>query len=262
MTTPLFILFALSAAHASVIQFNDGQTHYVDYPYTQQTIWVDYNKPTAGTSLHWLDGADGYNMTVFGAGTVVLDGGRIYSGISGGCGCIAATDYSTVTVISGSVQESTYAAGQAHLSILGGIPGVVYATEQGTVEINGGSPTSVGGFQQGVVQVRGGAQNKFFVDDLATIEIFGYGFLVDGTPATTNTLTSIGGGGGYYYGQPVRWLSGMLANGSEFNAPFFIGHDAKIVLTTVPIPAAGWLFALGLLGIGAVAGRRIRTARV
>ena len=50
----------------------------------------------------------------------------------------------------------------------------------------------------------------------------------------------------------------MLANGDVLDNPFYIGNDAKIVLSPVPLPSA---VLLGALGLG-TAGWRLRRQRV
>jgi hypothetical protein len=68
-----------------------------------------------------------------------------------------------------------------------------------------------------------------------------------GTPLGYCEITSILGGN--YENEPLRRLTGTLANGDIINNQFRIGETAKIVL--VPEPAT-----LLLLGLGAVMVRK------
>lgn len=78
----------------------------------------------------------------------------------------------------------------------------------------------------------------------AVITVHGSDFAVDGEPVGYGELRSVLGG--YPYDDPVRHLTGTLANGELIDNDFYIGNDARIVL--VPEPAT-----LVLLGFGGMA---------
>ena len=83
----------------------------------------------------------------------------------------------------------------------------------------------------------------------AILTVHGSNFAVDRQPSGYGELTSILGG--YSYDEPVRHLTGTLANGEPIDNDFYIGYDAKIIL--IPEPAT-----LLLLGFGAVMVRKRR----
>lgn len=75
----------------------------------------------------------------------------------------------------------------------------------------------------------------------AILTVHGSNFAIDGQPFGYGELTSMLGG--YSYDEPVRHLTGTLANGETIDNDFYIGHDAQIVL--IPEPATLLLLALG-----------------
>ena len=87
--------------------------------------------------------------------------------------------------------------------------------------------------------------------NLAVITVHGSDFAVDGEPVGYGELRSVLGG--YPYDDPVRHLTGTLANGEPIDNDFHIGNDATIVL--VPEPAT--LFLLGLGGLDLLRKRRM-----
>lgn len=83
--------------------------------------------------------------------------------------------------------------------------------------------------------------NELVSDDLAILTIHGSNFAVDGQPIGYGELTSILGG--YSYDDPVRHLSGTLANGEAIDNNFYIGNNASIIL--IPEPSMLLLLSLG-----------------
>ena len=74
-------------------------------------------------------------------------------------------------------------------------------------------------------------------------------FAIDGVPVGYGQLTSILGGAAP--NDPVRHITGTLADGSFINNDFYVGGNATVVL--IPEPAT-----LFLLGLGAIKLRRKR----
>jgi hypothetical protein len=119
------------------------------------------------------------------------------------------------------------------------------AFEDSRINITGGSigrDLSAGHNSQ--VTLSGGSIGReLLIDISATLTIHGWDFAVDGQPFGYGELTSILGG--WYYNEPYRHLTGILASGDLLDNDFYIGHDARIVL--VPEPASAVILGLGSL---------------
>jgi hypothetical protein len=146
-----------------------------------------------------------------------------------------AENSSHITMSGGTVNKSLYAYGNSQLTVFGGRvrDGYLFVYDNCQATMSGGT---VAGFLE--------------VGNFATLIIQGSNFAVDGTQVNLGEITSLGGGftndpDGHYNNDPVRILTGTLANGDIINNGFQIGDAAKIIL--IPEPTT-----LLLLGLGAV----------
>lgn len=162
--------------------------------------------------------------------------------------------HTTVNMLDGSsIEYWLEPYGDSRLNIIGSYSGRagLRAFDRSQVEIYAGW---MGDYLQAWDNTRinmsgGTLLNELVSDDSAVLTIHGSDFAVDGQPFGYGELTSLLGG--YSYDEPVRHLTGTLANGESIDNDFYIGKNASIVL--IPEPAT-----LLLLGLGAVMVRKRR----
>jgi len=80
MVVALAVLCLGSSRAIAWIQFNDGQTHNIDYPINDD-VWVDWESPGMETTLIWLEGASvsSYHLKMFEDSHINILGGSISS---------------------------------------------------------------------------------------------------------------------------------------------------------------------------------------
>lgn len=188
---------------------------------------------------------------VFGA--IILSDGQIHN-IDYDIGDSLWIDYeapgvqTTVNMLNGSsIEYWLEPYGDSRLNIIGAYSGRLglRAFDRSQVEISAGW---MGDYLQAWDDTRinifgGTLLNELVSDDSAILTIHGSNFAVDGQPFGYGELTSILGG--YSYDDPVRYLTGTLANGEAIDNDFYIGNNASIVL--IPEPATLLLFGLSAL---------------
>jgi len=233
------------------IYLSDGKVHSIDYAVNEE-VWVDYQAPGVQTEVNWRDGAitpQGIDLRAFADSTVNFAGGWLgddlwalensHVTISGGAidGRLHADGHANVTMYDGRIAQVLYAVGNAEVSIFGGSIGgpgsefMVFGRSQVTV---------LGGEINGILRIEG--------DGILNLQ--GSDFAVDGQPFGYGELTNLLGGGAT--NDPLRYLTGTLADGGSIANNFYIGHDARIVLSPVPVPSA---VLLGILGLGTASWR-------
>lgn len=255
-TTIWVIVVVLSVASSPVlawIGFADGGIHDITYEINEY-VRVDYQAPGLSTTLNLLD-----------------DGNIAYPSH------LQTYEDSIVNLLGGSIGMSLYASGRSHINVsIGLIRYDLYTCQSSQVDVSGGSigralnlsgnaqlSLSGGligtGLQGGQLRLYdysqayifgGSIDGPFYAEGSAIVTIVGSDFAVDGAPFGYGELTSILGGSAW--DEPPRVLTGTLASGQPLDNDFYIGQDAKIVLT--PAPGA---VLLGMLGLS-VAGLKLR----
>ncbi|MFH1883706.1 MAG: hypothetical protein ABIL62_13485, partial [Planctomycetota bacterium] len=239
------------------VTFDDGLIHNIDYPINDE-VFVDYQSPGMRTTVNILDGAEipvpytryaslrGYEDSVInmsgGSVHYVYTQDRSQFTFSGG---LTFWDMDLhggqAAILGGTVERVLFARGSSQVTISGDfIVPHLCAAESGQVKIFGGSITHV-----------------MFLHNDAVVTVYGSDFAVDGEPFGYGELDSIYGGSPSW--EPGRRLTGILASGQMIdNRLFYIGHDAKMVLTPIPAPGA---LILGSIGVGIVGWLRRRRIR-
>jgi len=215
----------LSLASSPVVghlDFNDGQTHDIDYQINTE-VWVDYQAPGMQTTVNLLNGGSIlYDLRAYEDSWINIIGGSIGR-------YLFPDGNSQVNIFGGSIGSDLAAGGSSQTNISGGlIANYLRAYDHSHVNISGGS---IGG--------------DLAPTQWAVLTIYGSDFAVDGAPFGYGKLTSILGGN--WQDEPLRYLTGILSSGQPIDNDFYIGHEASIIL--VPEPATIILFALGSLAL-------------
>jgi len=166
-----------------------------------------------------------------------------------------ALDDCQVTFSGGSIRN-TLIARDGKVNVLGGtIEGHLHAGGSSQVTISGGSIdwNLYADFSSQVTIYGGSITRKLCLSHDAVVTLYGSDFAVNGQPFGYGELTTISGGS--YLDEPSRYLTGTLLSGGTISNPFYIGDDAKIVLTFIPAPSA---ILLGSIGVGFVTWLRRR----
>ena len=222
-----------------VVEFKDGGTWDIDYTINDDVL-VDYLAPGMQTTVNLLNGgniSNSYQLQGYSDSRINISGGIVSNRFStfdsiqvtmssGYVGFLTAYDSSQVTMSGGWVATYLSAYDSSQVTMYGGEAGRLRA--EGNSQINWSGGTIV---------------EDLVLHELATLTIDGFDFAVDGSLVGFGEITSIFGGS--HGDEPLRHLTGTLANGDIINNQFRIGNDAKIVL--IPEPAT-----LLLLGLGAV----------
>ena len=252
LVTTILLFFSISPQDVEAdIYFDDGQTHNINYPINED-VWVDYQAPGMQTTANWLDGAttpQGIDLRAYQDSTVNFSGGWLGDDLW-------ALQNSKVTVSGGTVDGILFAGGHSRVTIyFMALSSALRAFENTQVSVFGGkiggpgSEFMVG--ERGQVTLFGGQiRGPYRIDGNGTLTIHGSDFRLDGQSVGYGELTSVLGG--FATDDPSRHLTGTLASGEPIDNDFYIGHDAKIVLT--PVPGAVILGSIGL----AFAGWRLR----
>jgi hypothetical protein len=209
-------------------EFKDGGTHNINYT-INDSIRVDYQAPSMQTTVNLLNGGNtpsSFSLEGYNDSRINISGGSLGNDLWAYGNC-------QVTISSGSISGDLFARSSSQVTMTeGSVGGVFYSDGSSFVNWYGGA---IG--------------RRLTLIDTATLTIYGSNFVVNGIPFGCGEIKSISGG--YYTDEPLRTLTGTLANGDIIDHQFQIGNDAKIVI--VPEPAT-----LLLLGLGAVVARRIR----
>jgi hypothetical protein len=242
-------LLLTSTQVMGLIQFNDGQTHDIDYGINNE-IWVDYEYPAVETTVNWLNGGsiDGDNdLYVYEDCRINISGGAINdylyvydrSQINMSSGSISDVfqvyDSSEVTISGGSLGWGLYAHNNSYVNISGGSLGTyVYTTDSSELIFTGGSivyDLAVMGNSE-VTFSGGSIGREMRVKDDGILTIEGTDFAVDGQPFGYGELNSIYGGS--YMDEYSRNLTGTLVNGDPIDIGFLIGNTGRIILAPLP----------------------------
>ena len=227
-------------------QFKDGWTHDITTTINDD-VWVDYQAPGMETTVNWLGGGAmpfGYELHGYNDSHINMFGGSIG-------GYLRSYDNSHVNVSGGSIYQLwTYDNSQVNVSG-GSIGHNLWAYDNSQVNVSGGSiGNRLWTYDNSQVDFSGGLVNGELVTEYSSeLTIHGSDFAVDGQLFGFGELASILGG--HYGNEPSRRLTGTLSNGDPLDNEFYIGDDAKIVLTPEPT-------TLLLLGLGALMSRRKR----
>ncbi|MFA5291684.1 MAG: PEP-CTERM sorting domain-containing protein [Phycisphaerae bacterium] len=242
------VLF-MAAGQGFGIAFNDGGTYNINYT-INDGVYVDEADEASGmqTTLNLLEGGSINSVLVaFHNSQVTITGGTVGS-------VVQTYDSSQVKMFGGTV-NALYACGNSQITMSGGTVGdALYATNNGQLTITDGTlgfGLSASGDSRvtmsGGTIARGSLYFGMQLQEQMILAISGFDFAIDGIHVGFGEITSQLGG--IWYNDPVRRLTGTLANGDKFDNQFLIGNTAKIVL--VPEPAT-----LLLLGLGGLVLRR------
>jgi hypothetical protein len=239
----------------SVMHFADGGVHNINYVIGDY-VYVDYMSPGLETTVNLLPGGKMSSyLNAYEDSWINILGGEIVGGIfatqrahvsmsDGSIDGLGAALDAQINISGGSIANELHVSHTNHVNIQGGTIGNLNATNNSHVDIYDGSI-------QDYLLIDTDAQAHFFggsvggdfrLDFGGTLNIYGWGFEVGGTPVGYGELTSILGD--YWYDETARHLTGTLASGEPISNDFYIGHDAKIVL--VPAPGAVVLGSIGL----------------
>ncbi len=266
------------------ISYSDGQVHIIDSPMIDTRIFCEGDFTTVDVveggslfELYTLDNARGllsggmvHNLIAFDSYVSISEGSILYSLKAYGSsqvvmsglvlgdeeigGEIYAYDNSQIIVSGGSIMSFLEITGHSQGSISDGIiMGIAAATESGHLTVSGGAIRDLVAFEDGQVTVYGMLSpmpsNNLIADNNGNITIHGSEFYVDFQQVSYGEITSLLNGN--WQDEPERNLGIRYDNGEFFDASFYIGHNASIVLTPEPT-------TLLLLGLGAVMVRRKR----
>ncbi|UCH70810.1 MAG: hypothetical protein JSV29_02175, partial [Candidatus Bathyarchaeota archaeon] len=143
---------------------------------------------------------------------------------------------------------------QSQLTVFGGAMVDLYAYHNSQVTIMGGSISRYQANHNGHIDVYGGSVSRHITAGLnGTITIYGSSFAIDGVTFGYGEVSSIYNSKNYYM-EPARRLTGILASGELIDVDFYLGDDAKIVLT--PLPSSVILGSIGLTFSGWLLKRR------
>lgn len=218
------VLCLISSRSMAVVDFNDGQTHNIDY-LIDDHVFVDYKAPGMQTTVNVLKGGTiqrelyGYEES-----RINISGGTISEDLD-------IRDNSQATISSGIIGRHLWSFENGHATVACGmIGGYLISYDNSQITISGGV---VGGmaraFNNSEISIFGGSIG----DELhavmgGVITIFGSDFAVDGQAVEYGKLTSIYGGG--YDGEPLRILTGRLSSGELIDNGFRIADIGSIIL--------------------------------
>ncbi len=253
------VISIVSSPVLSVYHISDGGIHNINYVIGDY-VYVDYMSPGLETTVNLNPGGkmNSY-MNAYEDSWINIAGGEIV-------GDMSATGHVHVSVSDGSIGNNLWAVtdeqinvtggsignelrvwgNTTYLNIQGGTIGHLYADNSSQVDIYGGSIQDYLLIETSAqAQLLGGSvDGDFRLHWGGILTIRGWGFAVDGVPVDYGELTSILGD--YWYDETARHLTGTLAGGESIGNDFYIGHDAKIILSPVPVPSAVLLGCIGL----------------
>jgi len=201
---------------SATVVFRDGQTHNIDYQIGAE-VEIDRNTPERYTTLN-----------------LVANGSITYD-ITGFCD-------SRINVIGGTARN-VFVWGNCDCSMSAGYAAALVVADDGIITFTGGQTEQIIGYETGHMLVSGGHLGALRIQEGSHAIIEGFGFAVDGFPFE-GELLSINKLG--YSSDPIRRITGTLANGDTLNADFQIGNSAYIALNTVPEPTTAGLLISGL----------------
>jgi len=159
-----------------------------------------------------------------------------------------------VNIYDGSLGGLLVALEQSQLTVFGGAIVDLYAYHNSQITIKGGSISRYQAYHNGHIDVYGGSVSRDITAGLnGTITIYGSGFAINGVAFGYGEVSSIYNSTNYYM-EPARRLTGILASGELIDVDFYLGDDAKIVLT--PIPSTVILGTIGITFSGWMLHRR------
>ncbi|MHC4462437.1 MAG: PKD domain-containing protein [Planctomycetota bacterium] len=225
----LAMVVSLAAPQVMALtQFNDGGTHDIDYEINDD-VWVDYLAQSVQTTVNVLAGANipnPYKLQTFEDSRTTISGGSV--------GTLNAFDSSRVTMSNGSVKDLR-PRGNSQVTMSGGSVNSLLTIESSQTTVSGGLILALRARNNSQVTMSGGTISPYDIrlNDRTILTLEDSNFAVDGSLFGFGEITSILGGSTSY--EPIRRLTGTLANGDKINNEFLIGNDAKIVL--IPGPA-------------------------
>jgi len=234
----------------SVVYFDDGLVHDIDYEVSEMVLAFDNISGNPTTVNVLTDGWIKYYLDVYDHSRINVAGGSVY-GVPQSDAIMTnhlwAHDNSEVTVSAGKVKY-LYARDNSHVTVSGG---TVYwpfgARDNSTVDISGGSfyGLDMGGDSR--ANISGGlCTYEYEAWANSIITFVGSSFAIDGVPVDFGQYFPSDYASGH--------LTGTLDSGDLLDNDFYIHNNASIVL--VPEPAT-----VALLGLGTLFLIRIRKRR-
>jgi hypothetical protein len=274
------VLCLISLQARAVIEFKDGEPHYLDYPVSED-VWIDYQTPGKQTTLNIVDGGDIggerwckayedsflnisggeiYYLYGYGDSQITVSGGKIkrvlhafdnsqvlfYNGIS--TSGVTAWDYSHVTVSGGSISQDLAGMENGQVSLLGGTVGDNLSFwNNSQLNMSGGQVSGkLEAYGDSTVVVSGGNISGnivvgYYDSDYAAVTFEGTDFHINGSPVDYGIYTRSDYAAGI--------LTGNLANGGSLSNNFSIVTDNASIILAIPEPNTLGLIFLGILFI-------------
>lgn len=240
--------------------FNDGITHDIDYVINDYVV-VDFQSPVGmETTVNFLSGSVikvnnspseaslcGYNDS-----QINIKGGPTYGLF---VGHVETVDNSQLSISGSDVVIATVEAkGNSHVSYSGRVIFDFFTHDDSQLIVTSGRIINLSTYGNSQVYISGGEIESDFVtrdnsqvtfsggtlgfssinvggslDSTSVVTFEGTDFKVDEVSVAYGELTSILGDHWFY--EPMRQLTGTLLSGESFDREFYIGQNAKIILT-------------------------------
>jgi hypothetical protein len=267
----VLVVLLLQCKVFAAMEFNDGLIHTIDSS-IDGTLTVDYLTPGAGTVVNVIDGdyvppapnepgfglsvsayensvinlSGGwlYHVTTFDNSSLFMSGGLVInSGAKGGRVNIRGNSHAQIS--GGYISVVMFARDTSQVVISDGTVGALVTADAGQVSISGGSLGNVYSYGILPITITGGSVG-FLSASSGSFNIYGTNFAIDGLPVEFGEIQSVTDGSSQPL-EPMRWLTGTLANGDMINSRFQILHSGSIHLMSIPEPGTLWVLGLSLV---------------
>jgi hypothetical protein len=272
------VLFITVGQGFGYIEFNDGDTHNINYV-INESVLVDNQSPNTQTTVNLIPRGyisstlQGYNnsninmdggyvdyLYAFDSSHITVSSGTLghleaygnsESEIYGSLAHLNAYGNSQITMLSGTMLY-LHVYDNSHFSMSGGVlpygqfqgdqvSGVLWAYGSSQITISGGSIYGLRADGSSTITMSGGTiGGNIMLNNGALLTLNGSNFTIDGISIGFGEIVKKGG---------FRTLTGILANGDRIHTTFQTADSAKVIL--IPEPCT-----IALLGLGGLLLRR------